>query len=388
MISPLKSMALCCVLAALSSCGPERRLHLALHDQTLEVQALLTGQIQSAAHASGVDNADIARSAQALRGDQFEDPSLTRITRDFGRSKIQPPATLVRSPIAEAGVKPWSSWWYPKFEDTLFSTPGGISPLEKLDVYRDAHFKSRRPEGTGAAAFEARKHDPRALAWEGMCNAWSLASILAPEPKIARSFQIGKREITFSVGDQKALLLKTFEGLSDREVQVYGQKFTGNHEGWVHPDIFPDQFHRFIEVQLFDRRMPFIMDHDAAVEIWNVPVYKANYSMGPVEGMPHAIQVRMWLYSATSTQKSEMDFVGTKETIREYHYILFGDPLPDGSLEIHSGVWIKGSNGVDSRKDHPDYFLTASVSGSGSRQSFNPYVHSDVVDRIIKGEAP
>jgi hypothetical protein len=130
------------------------------------------------------------------------------------------------------------------------------------------------------------------------------------------------------------------------------------------------------------------MDHDAGVEIWNVPVYKANYSMGPVEGMPHAIQVRMWLYSATSTQKSEMDFVGTKETIREYHYILFGEPTPDGLLEIHSGIWIKGSNGIDSRKDHPDYFLTANESALAARQSFNPYIHADVVDRIIRGEAP
>ena len=384
----LKTMALCSLLALLSGCGPERRLQLKLEDQVEEIQALLTGQIQNAAHATGIDQADITRAASALRGDQFEDPSLSRISREFGRSKIQVPAVLVRSPVAESGIKPWSSWWYPKFEGTLFSSPGGISPLEKLDLYRDAHFKARRPEGTGAVSFEARKHDPRALSWEGMCNAWSLASILAPEPQLPRSFQIGKREITFSVGDQKALLLKTFEGLSDQEVQVYGQKFTGSHDGWVHPDIFPDQFHRFIEVQLFEKKLPFIMDHDAGVEIWNVPVYKANYSMGPVEGMPHAIQVRMWLYSATSTQKSEMDFVGTKETIREYHYILFGEPTPDGLLEIHSGIWIKGSNGIDSRKDHPDYFLTANESALAARQSFNPYIHADVVDRIIRGEAP
>jgi hypothetical protein len=384
----LSKKALWSALALLTACAPERRLEFQMQDQAPEVRALLNGNLQSAASATGIEKADVSRAAMVLRGDYFEDPSLSRVSRDFGRSKIQIPSSLVRSPVAEARVKPWSSWWYPKFEDTLFSSATGLSPLEKIDLYRDAHFQAKRPEGMGAAPFEKRKQDTRALAWEGMCNAWSLASILAPEPREPRTFRIGKKDVTFSVGDQKALLLKTFEGLSDNEVQVYGQKFTGNDEGWIHPDIFPDQFHRFVEVQLFERKKPFIMDHDAGVEIWNVPVYKANYSMGPVEGMPNAVQVRMWLYSASSTQKSEMDFVGTKETIREYHYILFGEPMPDGTLEINSGIWIKGPNGIDSRKDHPDYFLTVSESALAARQSFNPYVQADLVDRILRGDAP
>jgi hypothetical protein len=375
-------------LALLAACGAERRLEFRLEEQTSEVRALLTGSTPGADSATALEQADVARAQLALRGDYFEDPALNRVVTDFGPSIIAVPQALVRSPVAEARIKPWSSWWYPRYETTLFQSATGLSPLEKLDLYREAHSGPRLPEGSSAASHERKRHEPSSLSWEGLCNAWSLASILSPEPRTPRTIRLGNLDLTFSVGDQKALLLKTYEALPDTEVQAYGQKFTGNHDGWIHPDIFPDQFHRFVEVQLFERSQAFIMDHDPGVEIWNVPVYKANFSMSPVAGRNDAVQVRMWLYSASATEKTELNFVGTRETIREYHYILFGTPLPDGKLQVHSGVWIKGPNGVDSRKDHPDYFLAVSEQAAKARQSFNPFISPEVVDQVIRGASP
>src|SRR5262245_42111757 len=39
--------------------------------------------------------------------------------------------------VGEARIKPWSSWWFPISEDTLFKeTPNGdLSPLQKYDQY-------------------------------------------------------------------------------------------------------------------------------------------------------------------------------------------------------------------------------------------------------------
>jgi len=372
-----------------TACGPERRLHFRVQDQAADVQALLNGA-SSMSSASAVDassaSPDVARAKLLAQGDYFEDPALSRVTTDFGQLEISVPTAIYRSPVAEASVKPWSSWWYPKFEDTLFRAEKGLSVLDKYDLYRDALFKVRRPEGIGAAAFEKRKFNPASLSWEGLCDAWSMASILAPEPKQSRTVRVGSATHTFSVGDQKALILKTYEGILDSETRIYGQKFTGSFDGWIQPDVFPDQFHRFVEAQLFERKQAFVMDHDAGIEIWNVPVFRANYSLSPVPGRDDAVQVRMWLYSASSTKKDEMDFVGTKETIREYHYILFGKMQATGKLAVHSGVWIKGPNGIDSRKDHPDYFVTVPEPEKITRKSFNPSINPEAVDAIIEGK--
>ena len=103
--------------------------------------------------------------------------------------------------------------------------------------------------------------------------------------------------------------------------------------------MFPEQFHRFLEVQLFEKKQPFVMDHDAGIQIWNVPVYKANFSMDGVPGNPDAVFVRTWLYSAETSATDARDFVGTKEAVREYNYLLKGKRNDVGQLVVDSGYW-------------------------------------------------
>lgn len=331
--------------------------------------------------------ADVMRTNRKDLDGPLSDPALTSVTAEFGPSVIKATPSTYHSPMAVASIQPWSSWWFPKRDGYLFQDESGeaTSPLSKYDVIRQRRFGN-----VGSAAeFERRSFNPRAVAWEGLCNAWALASILHREPR--RPLVVpddpdrwSRTDIPFSVGDLKALLLKTYEGVDDSQIRVHGQKFLGDANAWIHPDLFPDQFHRFVEVQLFERAMPFIIDHDPGVEIWNVPVYKANYTVDGIPGQPNSVMVRMWIFSAEPTRENEKDFVGTKEIVREYNYVLEGARNPAGDLVVSSGYWIKGPSGVDSRRNHPDYIIHIPDPGAVIRHSLNPEIDVNFLDEILQ----
>lgn len=327
--------------------------------------------------------ADILRSQG--NNDYLNDPNLYKVTTEFGVSKIPMNALPIRSATAEASVKPWTSWWYPKMEDNLFRDKNGqySAPLTKYDLYN----QKKNGRNSSAAAFEARTYNPNSFRWEGLCDAWAIASIVTAEPKRAITQRVSgmfsSATINFSVSDLKGLLLKTYDGVDDSGLGYYGQKFVGNEKGWIHPDLFPDQVHRFIEVMLFDQKRAFIMDHDPGVEVWNVPVYKANYLIEAVPGNPNAVSVRMWLVTVEAATTNEREFVGTKEIFREYDYTLYGTRDAAGNLVVESGVWTKGATGVDSRHDHPDYFISIQNPQAIRRASRNPEIDPRVVDEIV-----
>jgi hypothetical protein len=204
-----------------------------------------------------------------------------------------------------------------------------------------------------------------------------------PEPKRPVTIQMGKDRITFSVADLKALLLKTYEAVDDADLKYYGQKFTGGPDGWIYPDIFPNEFHRFLEVFLFDRKQSFVMDHDPGPEVWNVPVYKTNFKMEAVPGNPNAVAVTTWVYYAKVVLPNEKDFVGTKETVRTYHYNLYGFRNENGDLAVTSGEWTVGSDKIDSIKDHPDFITTIRNPLTIKRKSYNPEIEVNLVDEIL-----
>ena len=318
------------------------------------------------------------------------DPHLVAVTNEFGPTvipaeKVPAHNEKIKSEVAVAKVKPWSSWWFPKSSTLIFSSNGNgeESALQKYDRVQS----SRSSRAESAADFEAQKYIPNSASWEGLCDAWALASLLHPEPIRPVTVNAGggvfRKKVTFSVGDQKALLLKTFEAIDDSSLKFYGQKFSGNVDGWIYPDIFPEQFHRFIEVQLFKNQQAFIMDHDPGIEMWNVPVFKANYLLSAVPDNPNAVFVRMWLYSAEPTTLGNLDFVGTREALREYHYVLEGTRNSSGDLEIESGYWVSGVDGIDSRKNHPDFLVKLPPPQSIKRKSWNPNIDVQLVDEIL-----
>jgi len=138
-----------------------------------------------------------------------------------------------------------------------------------------------------------------------------------------------------------------------------------------------------VEKQLFERRRPFVMDHDPGVEVWSEPVFKANYKISAVPGRTDAGAGRLWLYSATTfVDRGLKDQVGLREIVREYDYRLFGVQDGLGNLMVQSGTWEKGDL-VDSRRDHPDFVYSVIDPATVRRMSQNPEIDADIVDKIL-----
>jgi len=313
----------------------------------------------------------------------LEAPELTAVTAEFGSSVIDLSQLPRRSEVVRSSVVPWSSWYFPIKDKELFSDPAGVSatPLGKYDIFRKAKYRGQVLPS--AVTLEAEAHNDSSASWEGYCDSWSIASLLMPEPTTAKVFKYTGGSVTFKVSDQKALILKMYENMTPGTIRSYGQKFTGQEDSWIQPDLFPDQVHRFVEVMMFEQKKPFLMDHDPGPEIWTVPVYKANYNLSVVEGNPNAVNVVLYLYYAGSLTREEKSNVGTKEVMREYRYTLFGKRNSLNQLEVESGVWTKSTSGVDSRRDHPDYFLSIPDPSAVKKASKNEAITEKSVDLIL-----
>ena len=322
---------------------------------------------------------------QKIHSGELDDPALYPATREFGPTVIPMKELPLDSEQVKSEWTPWSSWWFPRIDQDLFNDGRGSSPLEKYDLVRS----TMTSEPSRAAEVERERWIPDAAKWEGLCDAWAIASLIFPEPKKDYSLRLDggyhgfeNKRVTFTVSDQKALLLKSLEAMPSDSLKLYGQKFKGDFEAWIYPDLFPQELHRFVEVQLFQKKQPFVMDHDPGVEVWNEPVYKANYRIQAVPGRDDAVFVRLFLYSAAPLRKEDKERVGTKEISREYNYYLYGKRNANGDLVVDSGVWAKGDL-VDSRRDHPDYVFTIPDPAAVLRKSFNPEVDPKVIDKIV-----
>ncbi len=266
---------------------------------------------------------------------------------------------------AEAAKKPWSSWWYPHWQDTLFQGKNGeSSTLEKYDA-----FALRQNKRTRAAEYErANLYDPRAVSWSGLCDAWAIASILEPEPTIG----VRHNELVFRIGDLKALLLKTYEKVPP--LTSVGHRFNGEWND-VYADVSPDQLHRIIETELIGKRRAFIIDEDAGPEVWNEPVWKVITRVSRVDDHANLARVQTWLFLA-SPHVDDRDYVGTLEDSREYTYDLEGS-WEGSKFKVHSGKWTERS-----QWDHPDYAII--LPERMQRGSFNKEVDPLLVDKILK----
>ncbi len=244
-----------------------------------------------------------------------------------------------------------------------FDAGPGQSPLEKFD-----QFGMNRGFGTlDSQTFErTHLHQLTAKFWSGLCDAWAVASLFVPEPNAPVQYS----SMRFEVGDLKALAIKSYEQVEG--LTYFGQKNEGNGNDF-YENFYPEQIH--------EQHRPFIMDYDPGIQVWYVPVFKASMKIVTEPGRSNVLKVTTWLVSAASlTNTRNLNFVGTDEVVREYHYELYSIPRSDGSFLVDFGIWRDNS-----RQAHPDY-LIAVPKQLTSHKSRNTELSSDVVDLILQGQ--
>ena len=269
--------------------------------------------------------------------------------------------------------KPWSSWWYPNYEDRLFtdSDEGEYSTLKRYDRYTKL---TRTSSGSSRQFEEENIYNAHSAKWAGLCHAWAIASIMEDEPIAA----VTKRGIKFRVEDLKALLIKTYEKSFPGKEYTFGQRNNGRF-GDVYEDLYPEQLHTILNAELLEKKQPFIMDFDAGYQVWNVPVFGARVRIKKDLDNLNVVHVSLLLRTASPFVKP--NYVGTNYDDRFYYYDLFGNWDGDKFI-VDYGVWTKG-NISDSRREHPDFI--AVKPDSSVRKSRNEHIDVKIVDKILEG---
>jgi hypothetical protein len=292
-------------------------------------------------------------------------------TQVFGPSVVSA-GTFTREEVHQ----PWSSWWFPNNDDFLFADRGTrLSPLSRYDEYA----KRTRGVDPGSAAFEESRYNPSLTdAGDGLCNAWSAAAILEPEPTKPRTVS----GVAFDVVDLKALLIKSYELLEGK--RIFGHPY--RDEGFDdRQDLYPEQFHRLLEVQIMDKGEPFVMDTDSSSEVWNTPVSAAILELKKDPGDPGVMHVlARLLETLPSKDDQDLGFIGQRGFWAEYSYDLVGNPTADGRLEVVYGTWTDVMDGpipVKSVRFHPDFVsLLPKEKKLGSR---NSRIDPEIVREIL-----
>jgi hypothetical protein len=282
-----------------------------------------------------------------------------QVTNSFGTLSIQEGEFTGTTKII-----PWSSWWFPTKDKYLFenSNPGELAPLQKYDLF----VKNSTGTDPESALYERSKiYDPNVVNWAGLCHAWAMASVLTVEPKNA----IIKDDITLSVGDQKSLLLKSFENASG--ILTFGTRNNGSYKD-DYNDIYPDQFHKLAQVYLFEKHLPFLMDYDPSFPVWTVPIYNIKFKIEKINST--TAHVMAWVTIASPFVESP-NYVGTKKSVKFYEYNLFGYWNGD-SLIVSGSEWIN-----DSIYDHPDFLIA--YPDNVQRVSFNKKLDPLKIDALI-----
>jgi hypothetical protein len=245
-----------------------------------------------------------------------------------------------------SGDLPWTSYWYPKRDKVLFD--GASSPLAKFDQVLAAAGKQ-----PGAAQLEAESYSPDAAEWEGLCDAWAMASITTKEPKAPLNF----KGVDFSISDLKALTVKLFEG---NKPKIYGRRYLGTSstDGQIQ-DLRPDAFHKLVMTVLGKQNRPLSLDTDPGPEVWAEPMFEMSWTVTEDPQNKDAYLVSAWPRFITYRETSDDTLTTLSNArLRKYEYRLYVDKSntnADGEYKVLYGEWINVSEA-----SHPDIVFVPS----------------------------
>lgn len=262
---------------------------------------------------------------------------------------------------------PWSGSWLPLKSSALFESDHGLAPLQKYDRYVDrAHGQTSHAADTEKSNPEL--YDPNALGWEGRCDAWAAASVLEDEP----TRPVTLNGVTFSVSDQKSLLIKTYE--NSNALKQFGHNFEPSPDADFN-QIYPDQFHRAVQHEVLERHQLIVFDNDSTEQVWNTPLYRAMFEIHADAHDEHVMHAVAYIWGA-SPFIPDPDYVGTISVKYIYTYDLYGDRQPDGAFRVAFGEWTG-----DSKIEHPNFVSV--LTGSLDHSSNNTEINTGIVKEIL-----
>jgi Skp family chaperone for outer membrane proteins len=257
---------------------------------------------------------------------------------------------------AQVNGMPWAAYWYPK--RSRFMYEAGDAPLRKLDSWLANQGIDSRIVG-----WEEDNFDGAAAEWEGLCDAWAMASVMTLEPKK----DVIIDGINFTPSDLKALTIKYFEGYKPK---VYGRRYQGlaATDGLIQ-DLRPEAFHRLVEEYIGKRKQPIIIDEDPGPEIWSKPVFRVAINIMKDPKKPQALLVKAypWMTRQRAVVDNSPSSLAVDLVAPTYEYRLYydADTAADGRLKIIAGEWLSASLNF-----HPDMVFLPQ--GKDNKEQINP----------------
>ncbi|NRA46639.1 MAG: hypothetical protein HRU09_16955 [Oligoflexales bacterium] len=294
-----------------------------------------------------------------------------RVNEDFGELYIKETLNSSGNPTFKSVKvkRPWSGYWLPFRDRTLYE--GKNSPLGKMDqIVQYLGYDSTIAE-TQKKTFGIYKAD----GWEGLCDAWALASVVTPEPKKSRNVY----GVNFSVADLKALL--TFTHAKYPYIQ-YGITYRGDADtDGTLQDLKPEAFHQVVTKVLGEQKRALIVDETAGVEIWNKPLYSYRWRITKDPEYDFAYLVKAFPLLVKQKEQNSSSPTHVDDILAPtYNYRLYVDKSvkKDGKFRVIAGQWLGKS-----RSYHPGNVKYPILNGSiGSHnQEFNKYL--DIYKRIF-----
>lgn len=289
-----------------------------------------------------------------------EAEAVAHVTADYGTLYIAETATAEELKVD----RPWAGYWYPLRRGDLYL--GEAAPLRKLDLVT---------AGNATNLERDRVDVEHADTWEGLCNAWAMASILSKEPAATKKVQ----NVDFTVLDQKALLTKIHEKI---DVKYYGIRYQGNADtdGTIQ-DLRPEAFHQLVMKQLGERRQAFVVDDDPGVEVWSKPMYRMRWTVKTDPDNANAFLVRAFPWMVR--HRETLSPTATSDADRaapQYDYRLFVDKsdVKDGKFKVIAGEWIGRS-----RDSHPDAAVVPVAGAAVGSMNASVQEHMDIVRQIV-----
>lgn len=264
---------------------------------------------------------------------------------------------------ADTGVRPWSGYWYPLSGEA--SRQAITAALQRYD-----DLSGRRALEWHRANADSMRHPQ--LPWEGRCDAWALASILAPPPAAPRN--------GLSIADQQALRILSFEQLEPGSVRILGLRNDGEGASSFE-DLLPMEFHRIILRLLVEERRPFILDRDPRPPVWNTPIWGGRWEVGFEQSRPDRARfvVSTDLYGTLPLEEPGAG-PRSRTVVLHYDYRLEAIPAPGGGWKVVDSSWLGAS-----RSDHPDFVtLPDRVLDAGAHHSRNPELDTAILEELLK----